>query len=78
MQHDREAIKEIRFQIEGIVCSGCVLDMENLLKDVDGIVDAAINYTDGVLTVKFDPAEINAKGVFLRVRKLGYETTVLQ
>jgi len=72
-----DKVNRLKLQVEGIVCSGCAMDMENILRDTDGIIDAAVNYADGTILIEFDPDEINERDVFIRVRKLGYPTTIL-
>jgi len=73
--NDKE--KQIRLEIEGIVCTGCALDMENILLDTDGVLEASINYAEGIFTIKYDPEEIQENEVFTRVQKLGYKTKIL-
>lgn len=38
---------EIKFLVEGIVCTGCAMDMENVLLDLDGIEEASVNFRTG-------------------------------
>jgi Cd2+/Zn2+-exporting ATPase len=71
---EKETI-DIQFQVKGIMCSGCALDMENILQDIDGIEDAAVNFTDGIIAITFNPVEIDEKTLTARVRKLGFKIT---
>lgn len=62
-------------QVEGITCSGCALDTENILLDTDGVLEAGVNFAAGTLAITYDPDEISEKAVIARVRKLGFNVT---
>ena len=47
-----ENIQEIVFEVEGIVCTGCAMDMENVMLNTDGIEEASVNYADGTFMIK--------------------------
>ncbi|RJQ20586.1 MAG: heavy-metal-associated domain-containing protein [Nitrospiraceae bacterium] len=63
-------IKEMSLQTGGIVCTGCVEDMERILRETEGIVDASVNYQDETVHVKYAPGLIDRKKVYAAVRKL--------
>jgi Cu+-exporting ATPase len=68
---------EIKFLIEGITCTGCAMDMENILLDMNGVEEASVNYADGEFTILYDPGEIEAKTITKKVKILGLKTTLL-
>ena len=72
-----ENIQEIIFEVEGIICTGCAMDMENVMLNTDGIEEASVNYAKGTFTIRYDADEIDAQSVFERVKKLGFKTNVL-
>jgi len=49
--------------IEGMSCQSCALGVEYELKQVNGVIDAKVNYRDGTGTVTFDPAMVDAETV---------------
>ena len=65
---------EIKFLVEGITCTGCAMDMENIMLDMDGVEEAAVNYTNGVFIIQYDPGEIEAKHIIKKVKTLGFKT----
>ena len=71
-----ENIQEIIFKVEGIVCTGCAMDMENVMLNTDGIEEASVNYADGTFMIKYNVDEIDAQNVFERVKKLGFKTKI--
>jgi copper chaperone CopZ len=68
---------EIKFAVEGIVCTGCAMDMENIMLDMDGIEDASVNFKDGIFSITYDPAEIELKTIIKKVKNLGFKTKIL-
>jgi copper chaperone CopZ len=78
----REISKEkimagIEFLVEGIVCTGCAMDMENIMLDMEGVEEASVNFSDGVFSITFDPTEIEAKTIIKKVKNLGFKTKIL-
>ncbi len=70
--------KTIKLLVDGIVCTGCAMDMETILLDTDGIEDAEVKFVDGIITIDYDPELIDQQQVYLRVQKLGYKTTIIE
>lgn len=63
-------IKEINLKTEGIICTGCAEDMERILRETEGILDASVNYHNEIIHIKYDPKLIDRKTVYMTVRKL--------
>jgi Cu+-exporting ATPase len=72
-----ENIQEIVFAVEGITCTGCAMDMENVMLNTDGIEEASVNYAAGTFTIRYKADETDAKNVFKKVKKLGFKTKIL-
>jgi len=70
-----ETIHDITLLVEGIPCSGCAMDVENILLGMDGIVEAAVSITTNTVKILYDPSEIEKKEIIDRVRKLGLKTS---
>jgi len=68
---------EIKFLIEGITCTGCAMDMENILLGLNGVEEASLNYADGEFTIQYDPGEIEVKSIIKKVKNLGFKTQIL-
>ncbi|MEK6848407.1 MAG: heavy metal-associated domain-containing protein [Nanoarchaeota archaeon] len=56
-------LETANLEIEGMTCQSCALGVEYELKQVDGVVDAKVNYQDGTGIVTFDPAVVNAETI---------------
>ena len=69
--------KKIKFQLEEITCTGCAEDMENILRDKDGILDVSVNYADGTVHIEYDSGVTGQKNLFSAVSKLGFKTKII-
>ena len=67
----------IKFLIGDITCTGCAMDMENILLDLNGVETASLNYADGVFTIQYDSGEIEAETIIKKVGNLGFNTKLL-
>jgi len=65
---------EIKFLVEGITCTGCAMDMENIMLDMDGVEEASVNYADGVFIIQYDPGETEGENIIKKVKTLGFKT----
>lgn len=62
---------ELRLEVEGLVCAGCAQDVEKILKNTDGIVDASVNYSTESIEVLFNPEKITKNEIYQTIRRLG-------
>ena len=65
------SIKEMKLQAEDITCTSCAEDMEKILQETDGILEASVNYSDDYIYIRYDSDIINRKQVYSAARKLG-------
>ena len=70
-------IKEMRLKADGITCSSCAGDMENILAEKDGIVDVSVNFVEDNIVIRYDPDVIDRKNLYIAVRKLGYPLKIV-
>lgn len=70
-------MEDITLAIAGIQCSGCAMDVENILLDMDGIADVKVSITKNTIKIHYDPNEIEIKHIVERIRKLGLKTRPL-
>ena len=71
MKSDKNNISEMKLQAEDITCISCAEDIEKILQETEGILEASVNYSDDSIYVRYDSDIINRKQVYLAVRKLG-------
>jgi Cu2+-exporting ATPase len=65
-------LAQMNVAVEGIGCAGCIRKIENGLKQVPGIVDARINFTNRRLAVQWRAGEIDAGDVIGALERIGY------
>ena len=70
-------ITEIKFLVEGIVCTGCAMDMENIMLDMDGVEDASVDFASGEFLIQYTPAEIDVQTIIKKVKNLGFKIKIL-
>lgn len=63
-------IKEIKLKTDDISCTGCIEDMERIILDQDGILDAKVHYADEIIDIKYDPAVIERAAVIHTARRV--------
>ena len=72
-----ENSRELIFKVEDITCSSCAADMEKILQEKEGISNAAVNFAEETVSVRYDPQKLDRKEVFFAVRKLGYKIRII-
>ena len=60
------------FKIDGMTCSACANRVERVVKKMDGVEEASVNFATETLLVKFDEAKIDAPKIEEAIVKAGY------
>jgi Cu2+-exporting ATPase len=58
--------------VEGINCAGCMRKLENGLKQMSGILDARLNFTNRRLAVEWRDGAIEPAGVICAIERIGF------
>jgi Cu2+-exporting ATPase len=58
--------------VEGVGCAGCIRKIERGLKQLPGVVDARLNFTNRRLAVDWRPGELDASAVVDALERIGY------
>ena len=67
-----EGFNEINLIIEGIHCSACVWLNEKVLHQMEGVVEAVINYSNNKAHVVWDPDVVKLSSIIEKIRSIGY------
>ncbi len=70
-------IKEIKLKVDDIVCTGCAEDMETLLRDQDGILEANVSFANDTIELKYDAEEIERAAVIQAARRIANISEVI-
>ena len=65
------------FKVTGITCAGCATDIETVLRNTDGVVNASVDYSIGEVAVEYGPDEINEQQIMCVLKKLGLRVHVV-
>ena len=72
-----DMIKEIKLKVDDIVCTGCAEDMETLLRDQDGILEANVSFANDTIELKYDAEEIERVAVIQAARRIANISEVI-
>lgn len=70
-------IQQRTFDIEGMTCASCAQTIEKATKQLNGVMEAAVNLATEKLTVTFDPTVLNVSSIMRAVADAGYQATEL-
>ena len=56
-------IKTIKLKVDDIVCTGCAEDMETVLLNQDGILEADVSFADDLIEIQYDASMIERAAV---------------
>jgi copper chaperone CopZ len=70
-------IKEMKLKVEGIPCAGCAEDYERFLNNTEGTLQASVNYTEHIISMRYDSGDIDRKQAHAFARKLVRMATIL-
>ena len=65
-------MKSSSFKIDGMTCSACANRVERVVKKMNGVEEASVNFATETLLVKFDYAKIDAPKIEEAIVKAGY------
>ena len=69
-------MKKETYQIKGMHCAGCVLNIEKALQGVDGVKSAAVNFATEKAQVEYDGSKATVKDLEEAVKDTGYKMEV--
>jgi len=68
-----EKERRVIIPIKGMHCVMCARTIEGALKELEGIIDAAVNFATEKAVVTYDEGRINLERIHSTIRELGYE-----
>ncbi len=63
------------FTISNMICPACVMHLEELEDELDGVLSIQANYKKQRMDVEFDEAVISEQSIREAVAEIGYEIT---
>ena len=68
-------MESITIPVEGMTCSGCVANVERVLKSIDGVESVNVSLDPGQAIVEFVPGRVNPARLRSAIEDAGYEVT---
>jgi P-type Cu+ transporter len=66
-------LDKVTIGVRGMTCAACVRRVENGLRSVDGVEEAAVNFATEKVTVQFDPSVTDYSQLVAKIADLGYQ-----
>src|SRR3954466_578544 len=73
VKRDADGISHIDLAVEGVGCAGCIRKIENGLKQIPGIVNARLNFTNRRLPVHWRAGPLRAGEIIRALDRIGYK-----
>ncbi|KAG4306388.1 hypothetical protein PORY_000376 [Pneumocystis oryctolagi] len=67
----------IRLKIIGMTCAGCVNSLETVLKSIDGVTDAIINFATREVKINYFPRIVDIQCLIKAIKDKGYDADIL-
>lgn len=64
--------EEITFNIKGMHCTSCAININGALEDTEGVINSDTNYAKAQVTVLFNPDEIDQQKLTKIIEAEGY------
>ncbi len=69
-------VKNITMPVTGMTCANCAATIERNVRKLPGVSVANVNLANEKLTVAFDPAQLDERGIIARVERIGYGVAI--
>ena len=64
------------FPVLGMSCASCAISAESIVKPIDGVVDASVNFATATLSVEYLPNMTNPLALQKAVQSIGYDLLI--
>ncbi len=64
--------RKITLPVTGMSCAGCAVSVESMLQNTAGVQEAAVNYANQSVQVRFDPQQISLDDMDTVLQGIGY------
>lgn len=64
------------FPVLGMSCASCAISAESIIKPIDGVIDASVNFATATLAVEYLPNKTNPTDFKKAVQSIGYDLLI--
>lgn len=68
-------MKKQKFNIEGMHCSSCAMNIDGELEDLKGVAESRTSYAKMVTEVSYDDSVVTEAEILQTISKIGYTAT---
>lgn len=72
LDHHAGASETVRWRVKGFTCVTCAVGLETMLHRQKGVTSAEATYPEAVVTIQYDPAEVDQKKLRSFITELGF------
>ena len=66
-------MKELKFKIEGMHCTGCSTRLQKVLNNLDGVEEAEVSLEEKQAMIKYDEDKISIEGMRETIEDAGFK-----
>jgi len=63
------------FRVPDMHCSSCVMRVEGIEDELDGVMRASASYHKGQVLIEYDETRVSEDQIIVALRELGYQAT---
>lgn len=63
----------VKLKIRGMHCPSCVMNINGVLEDLEGVMSADTNFAKSDVLVKFDSEKLPKEKILSEIENLGYK-----
>jgi len=67
--------QKLNLPITGMTCANCAATIERVVKKMDGVAEASVNFAAESAAVSFDPGQLQLQDVVAKIHKSGFGVT---
>jgi Cu+-exporting ATPase len=65
-------MQEEKYDISGMHCAACSASVERVTRKLPGVDRSDVNLTTGIMTICYDPSQVNPEQIIAKVEKAGF------
>jgi copper chaperone CopZ len=73
LQSTKSDASTVTFQLSGLHCTSCSLNIDSALEDLPGVHDSSTSYAKSKTTIKYDPSAADLDQLKKTIESLGYQ-----
>ena len=65
--------EKVTMKVNGMSCSSCANKIEKALRDIEGVIEANVNFATEKTTIQYNPERVRLSEIKIKLNSLGYE-----